>query len=296
MPLDKRIECAQAIKSSLSMRARTHLLGINRSTLFYKPKKPPENRQKIVDGIIQLYSKHPALGYRRISALLLSEYNIPMNRKAVYAAMKELNIRGVVPKRNLSLNRSKEYRYPYLLKQSPPKNVGDAWAVDITYIKHKSGFFYVTCIIDVVSRMIVGYNISNTLDTKSSLIALEQALAIHKSPRILNSDQGVQFTSNEWVNALKERGILISMDGKGRWADNIAIERFWRSLKYEEVYLRSYESMTEASKCIADFIKWYNNTRPHQALNYKTPKNVYFKGVDEAARLQHTREAQKQST
>jgi len=248
------------------MRSKTTLLDINRSTLFYKPKTMPIDKQKVREHITTLYLEQPTLGYRRITALLASQYGITMNRKAVYLAMVELEIKGITPKRNLSLNRTKEHRYPYLLKTHPPAKPGDAWAIDITYIKHKGGYFYVTCIIDIVSRMVVGYAINNTLDTKGSLDA--------------------------WVNFLAEKGIKISMDGKGRWADNIFIERFWRSLKYEEVYLRSYESLEQARKYIIQFIEWYNNTRPHQSLKYKAPKNVYFKAVDEATQLAETNNTQ----
>jgi putative transposase len=292
MPLSVRKQLINDIKSPLSIRTRAHLLRINRSSLFYRAKSVSTEKQRLHECIIDLYTKRPALGYRRIKALLESQYSIVVSKKTVQAAMKQLNIQGVVSKRNLSLNRSKEYRYPYLLKQFPPQHIGDAWAVDITYIKHKNGYFYVTCIIDIVSRMIVGYAISNMLDTHSSLIALEQALARYQAPKILNSDQGVQFTSKEWVSFLAEKGIKISMDGKGRWADNIFIERFWRSLKYEEVYLRSYESLDSARTCIIQFIEWYNGTRPHQSLGYKTPKNVYFDGIDESQHQLQTNNVQ----
>jgi len=292
MPLDERKKLLCTIKTDLSMRSKTTLLDINRSTLFYKPKTMPIDKQKVREHITTLYLEQPTLGYRRITALLASQYGITMNRKAVYLAMVELEIKGITPKRNLSLNRTKEHRYPYLLKTHPPAKPGDAWAIDITYIKHKGGYFYITCIIDIVSRMVVGYAINNTLDTKGSLDALKSALKRYPKPQILNSDQGVQFTSHEWVNFLAEKGIKISMDGKGRWADNIFIERFWRSLKYEEVYLRSYESLEQARKYIIQFIEWYNNTRPHQSLKYKAPKNVYFKAVDEATQLAETNNTQ----
>ena len=166
--------------------------------------------------------------------------------------------------------------YPYLLKEQPPKLPDDVWCVDITYIKTSVGFVYLVALIDVVSRRVMGWTVSPYLETSFCIEALKMALLHGKKPKIINSDQGCQFTSKEWVETLLSQGIQISMDGKGRCLDNIWIERFWRSLKYEEVYLNTYDSVLEARRAIGTYIEWYNNHRLHQALGYRTPAAIYL--------------------
>ena len=261
---------------------------MSRSSLSYKQKSPKEAYQEIVAAIEAIYLERPSLGYRKITVLLKTNYQLIVNKKKVQRIMKKLGLKGIVSKRKLSVNHSKQYRYPYLLKKAELKKANDAWAVDITYIKLPTGYIYVTCIIDIVSRYVVGCYVSTTLDAKSSLKALDQALLSGLKPAILNSDQGVQFTSSEWIKALESHSICISMDGKGRYADNIYIERFWKTLKYEEVFLRSYETVPEARKNISAFIEWYNNRRPHQSLGYKTPKCIYFQPIDDSFTMPHT--------
>ena len=169
--------------------------------------------------------------------------------------------------------------FPYLLKGLKIDHPNQVWKTDITYIKIRNGFIYLTCLIDVFSRKIMGWAVSIFLDTQSCIEALEMACR-HNKPEILNSDQGCQFTSDIWTKRLEQKKIKISMDGKGRWVDNIIIERFWRSLKYEAVFLNCFESVDHAKKCIADYIDFYNKERPHQALKYKTPNEVFSGAVD----------------
>lgn len=205
---------------------------------------------------------------------MLRAQSYDVNRKCVARLMNLLGLKGLCPKKNLSRRRKEDDVFPYLLKMCPPARSNDAWCVDITYIKLVQGFSYLTALIDVVSRKIMGWCLSPFLDTQSCLEAFNMAVVI-AVPLVMNSDQGAQFTSSSWIEAMTQYGIKISMDGKGKCLDNIAIERFWRSVKYEEFYLKCYESLVEARKAIAAYIDFYNSVRPHQALNYKTPNQVY---------------------
>lgn len=285
MPLNLRINYAQTAETKLSMRSRTDLLGINRSTLYYKPraKKNIESTVHIAKYIADIHADRPILGYRKVTEILKREHNLLLNKKRVYGIMKTLRLRGLVPKRNLSLNKTGEYRYPYLLAESPPQKPNDAWAIDITYIKMSVGYVYLHAILDIYSRYIVGYYLSTTLDTQSTLKALESALSSGMKPAILNSDQGVQFTSALWVQSLETNQIAISMDGKGRYQDNIYIERFWRSIKYEVLFLYSRDDVLQISKIIDDYMVWYNTKRPHQGLNHATPSEIYFQKPEKLA-------------
>jgi len=256
------------------MRERTALLSVNRSSLFIKKKE--RDGGSATSSLIQaLYQERPSLGYRKIAVILREKHALNVNHKKVLKLMKQLGIQGIRPKRNLSKNSQKKHVYPYLLKDLPAQHVNDAWCIDITYIRIGKGYAYLAALIDMKSRYIIGWHLSNSLDTAGSIKALENALK-KGSPVIINSDQGVQYTSAAWLKKLKENKILISMDGKGRFADNILIERFWRSIKYEDIYLNHYGSMVAAQAGIENYFNYYNNERPHQALGYKTPQNIYY--------------------
>jgi putative transposase len=188
--------------------------------------------------------------------------------------MKEMRLQAVYPKKNLSKRNQSHKVYGYLLNTHPPRKPHDAWCVDITYIKISSGFLYLTALIDVVSRCVVGHHVSTSLETESCLRALEMAVNRGLRPAIINSDQGCQFTSQEWLYGLALLKVKVSMDGKGRCLDNIPIERFWRTVKYEEVYLKTYESVKEARESIEHYISWYNHARRHSALGYNRPYQV----------------------
>lgn len=257
----------------MSVRQKSLLLGINRSSLYYHHQEMGADLVTLMNEIQDIYLSYPFFGYRRITAMLGGRGYF-VNRKCVARLMRLLQLRAIYPQKNLSKRRKEDAVFPYLLKFCPPMKPNDAWCVDITYIKLSQGFVYLTALIDVVSRKIMGWCLSPFLDTHSCLEAFEMALAI-AVPLIMNSDQGSQFTSGGWVEAMTQHNIKMSMDGKGRCLDNIFIERFWRSMKYEEVYLKSYESLTQARKAIAAYIEFYNSARPHQALNYKTPNQVY---------------------
>lgn len=228
-----------------------------------------------MNEIRDLYEKHCFLGYRRITEILNRRMETKVNRKKILRLMRKMGLMAVYPKRKLSNRSEDDPVYPYLLKEKPPLKPNDCWAVDITYIRVCGGYAYLTALIDWVSRRIMSWSLSPFLDARSCLEALSEGLK-EESPKMVNSDQGSQFTSRSWIELLKKNDIEVSMDGKGRCIDNIHIERFWRSLKYEEVYLRSYGSMKEARKSLGSYIKFYNEERPHQSLGYKTPNEVHW--------------------
>lgn len=205
----------------------------------------------------------------------LQKKGLLCNHKKIRRLMRLAGLKTVYPKKKTSAANALHKKYPYLLREMDIANANKVWAIDITYIKLKHGFGYLACIIDIYSRRIMGWDFSPFLETASSLKALDRALK-NGTPEIVNSDQGCQFTSHMWVNALLEKGIKISMDGKGRWADNIYIERFWRTLKYEQIFLNSLENLDQAREKISEFIDHYNQERPHQSLKYETPDQIYF--------------------
>lgn len=265
--------------AKLSKRCRARLLSINLSSCYLTPKPVSSETVTLMNEIQDIYSARPFQGYRRITyELKIRGYAV--NHKKVYRLMNQLGIQAIYPKKNFSKRNMEHKVYPYLLKQHPPLKVHDAWCVDITYIKLKKGFVYLTALIDVVSRCVMGYHLSTCLGTESSLMALEMAIATGYKPVIINSDQGCQFTSQEWLYSLSLLNIRVSMDGKGRAIDNIPIERFWRTLKYEEVYLKSYENVEEARKEIMAYIQWYNHQRPHSRLDKLSPWNVMSQSTE----------------
>ena len=254
------------------------MLGISRSRLYYKRVEPSEEeivlKEQIMARIDYHHTRQPYLGTRKLSALLKDE-GFDAGRKLVRSLMAEMGIRAICPKPNLSKRKYKAGIVPYLLRNAVISFPNQAWSVDITYIKMAHGHMYLTAIIDWFSRKIVGWNLSDTLDTEPVLDALKAAVKAEGIPAIVNSDQGVQFTSDEYKKLLKSLGIRQSMDGKSRWADNIMIERWFRSLKTEEIYVNEYNSPRELRIAIGRYIEKYNNERPHQALEYKTPQTVF---------------------
>lgn len=225
--------------------------------------------------IRDIWERYPFYGYRRITKELRENHGIKVNRKRVHRLMAWGGIQAIYPGPNTSKRNKLHAVHPYLLRNVEITHVNHAWMVDITYLRMPTGFMYLVAIIDVYSRYVVGWSLSNTLETNFCLDALKLGFN-HTTPEIINSDQGCQFTSDDWVNFLRERNIKISMTGKGRCADNIYIERFWRSFKREEFYLNAYENVKELRKAIGAYIEFYNRKRWHQSLGYKTPASVYF--------------------
>lgn len=225
--------------------------------------------------ILDIWLERNNKGWRSIQADLREYKQLIVNHKRIRRLMNKLGIRGILPRSNTSKADRAHYKYPYGLKNLPVTKANMAWCSDITYIKLPQGFVYLVAIVDIYSRRILDYEISNTLEVEFCIRCLERCINIYGRPAIFNSDQGVQYTSQKWTNLLKEYSVLISMDGKGRWADNIWIERIWRTIKYECVYMFGAESLTELKSQLNDYINYYNNYRLHSSLGYKAPTTYY---------------------
>jgi putative transposase len=234
-----------------------------------------------MNEIHDIYIERTFYGYRKVHTKLL-EKGYKHNQKKTKRLMRLMGLKSVCPKKKTTFFAKGSLIHPYLLKGLKIERANQVWQVDITYIKIRGGFLYLTCLIDVYSRKIMGWSLSQFLDTKSCLDALKMSLS-NGVPEIINSDQGCQFTSEEWVAMVREVGSKISMDGKGRWADNIYIERFWRSLKYEIIYMYSFDTIGQAHVAIEKYIKFYNEERPHQSLNYKVPDYAYYHSLGEVS-------------
>lgn len=271
----RRAKIHQGSQAKLSIKRQCQLLGVNRSTVYYRSVKPEDRDVDLMNQIREIWEAQPFYGYRRIREAL-KQRGERVNAKRVRRLMKVMGIEAIYPKPKTSVPAASAVKYPYLLEDLLITEANQVWCVDISYLKLGKGFMYLVALIDVYSRYIVGWSLSNTLETSFCLEALEQGLS-QGVPAIVNSDMGCQFTSHGWIEALEGRGILVSMDGKGRCLDNIYIERFWRSVKYEEVYLKSYESVGELKSAIEAYIEFYNHQRPHQSLGYQTPGQRYWR-------------------
>lgn len=258
--------------TQLSVRGQSELLQINRSMLYYEESDKMENFT-VSNMIAEIYAQYPIYGYRRITAMLQRK-NIVINHKRVQRLMSAMNLYAIYPKPNTSKKDKGAAIFPYLLNNLSITKPHHAWQIDITYLRTVKGFVYLVAIIDMYSRMIVGYRLSNDLCTESCFAALEDAVLKYGMPEILNSDQGAQFTSGAWVKQLTNYGIKISMTGKGRCCDNAYIERLWRAFKYEGSYLHQWNTVEELKRNIVKWVNWYNYKRPHQSLNYATPAEI----------------------
>ena len=253
-------------------------MHIQRSKVYYKPAERSVDeqlrRESIMARIDHWHTQMPGIGTRKLVRQLKNE-GFSVGRKLVRRLMGEMGIQAIYPKANLSNRNFRETIVPYLLQNKAISLPNQVWSIDITYIKMQHSHMYLTAIIDWYSRMIVGWNLPDTLDTGYVIQAVGDVVAAHGAPAILNSDQGCQFTSNAYKTLLRELRIRQSMDGKSRWADNVMIEQWFRSLKTEEIYLNEYPNPRALRKAVAAYIQQYNTVRPHQALEYKTPESVY---------------------
>lgn len=264
--------------NALSLRRQCALLGVARSGV-YRPVKPAnDNDVALMRRIDQLFTAWPFLGSRRMTAMLRAE-GVSVNRKRVQRLMRLMGIAALGPKPRTSKPAPGRRIYPYLLRNVTIERANHVWAADITYIPIGRGFLYLMAIIDWASRAMLAWRLSNTMDVSFCLSALEQALTKFGRPEIFNTDQGSQFTSAAFTGALAEAGVAISMDGRGRWMDNVFIERLWRSLKYEDVFLKGYADGHEARRGIAEWIDFYNHRRPHQALADRAPMAVWREAI-----------------
>ena len=258
----------------LSTRRQCDILSVHRSGLYYKPQGEKQENLEIMRIMDEHYLKHPTAGVIRMQDLLFS-LSIVANHKRVRRLLRLMGLMAIYPKRNLSKLGLSKYIRPYLLKGLKIERPNQVWAIDITYIPMKKGFLYLTAIIDLYSRYIVGWGISNTLDAEASLSVMKQAIKEHGKPEIINSDQGSQFTCEDWIELMTTEGILISMDGKGRAIDNIFIERFWRSLKYDYVYLNPANNGLELYQGLKEYFNYYNNELHHQGISRRIPVELY---------------------
>lgn len=259
----------------LSLRRQSEILGINRTSLYYKPVEPSAWDISIETAIKGLYVKYPFYGSRRTAeALKRKGYNV--GREKVRRIRNELGLYTIYPKPRLSITNKAHKKYPYLLKDLEINRVNHVWASDISYVKVRGkGSAYVVAIVDWYSRYILSYEVCISLEVDFCIAALEAALK-QATPEIFNSDQGSQYTSNDFLEILEGRQIKISMDGKGRCLDNVIIERWWRSLKYEKIFLAEYDTVPDLRLGVKEYVEFYNNERIHQSLNYFTPAEVYF--------------------
>jgi putative transposase len=254
------------------------VLGIARSTAYYPPEPISPEDLALMRRIDELHLEYPFAGSRMLRDLLRQDGHA-IGRKRVQTLMKKMGVEAIYRKPNTSQRHPKHPIYPYLLRSRVIDGANQAWATDITYIPMRRGFVYLCAVIDWYSRRVLAWRLSNTLTTDFCVEAVEEAITRYGRPDIFNTDQGSQFTSTEFTGLLKANGIQISMDGKGCWRDNVFVERLWRSIKYEEVYLKAYDCVSAAKAGLGNYIQFYNTRRPHQSFGGKTPDMIYFAGL-----------------
>ena len=277
MTYRERLALANKENSEISFLRQAKLLDISRSSIYYSPAVNPYDI-KIMNAIDEIYTDCPFYGYRRITPEIKETYHLKVGKKKIITLMKQMGIEAIYPKKkaNLSIPDDSHRKFPYLLKELNILKPNQVWGTDITYIRTKNGFAYLMALLDWFSRYVVAWKLSPTLENNFCVQALEEALGFN-IPKIHNSDQGVQFTSMDYVKILESAKVKISMDGRGRCMDNIFTERLWRSVKYENVYLNDYADLNEAEDGLKNYFKFYNEKRRHQSLDYKTPAQIYFK-------------------
>jgi putative transposase len=262
-------------KSQLSISRQAGVLGISRGSVYYQPRPASDADLKLMRRIDELHMELPFAGSRMLQGLLVQE-GFKVGRLHVATLMKRMCITALYRKPNTSKPAPGHKIYPYLLRNLPVTRPNQVWAMDITYIPMARGFIYLAAVVDWFTRRVLAWRVSITLEADFCVEAVEEALARHGAPEIFNTDQGSQFTSIEFIKVLADREVKISMDGKGAWRDNVFVERLWRTIKYEEVYLRAYANVAEARASIGRYIGFYNSRRPHSSLDGKTPDQAYF--------------------
>jgi putative transposase len=277
MTRSERLALVDHDEPALPVVTQCRLLKIARSTLYYRPVPVSADDLAVMRRMDELHLAWPFYGSRRMAAVLRRE-GWAVNRKRAKRLMKVMAIETIYQKPNTSKGHPDHKVYPYLLRGLTIDRPNQVWCADITYIPMAKGFVYLAAVMDWFSRRVLSWRVSITMETDFCVEALAEAMERHGRPEIFNTDQGVQFTSAAFVDELASRGVQISMDGKGRYLDNIFIERLWRSLKYEEVYIRAYDSVAEARLSLGKWLAFYNDERPHQSLVYRTPREV-FEGV-----------------
>ena len=270
----------------ISITRQCELIDFNRSSYYHKEQNNTEDKMFILKAIDEIYTAIPFYGYRKVyQELKENGCDIGVNRVRDY--MRELGLKVIYPNKKIysTIANAKHKKYSYLLKGLDIIRANQVWSTDITYIKVNGGFVYLAAVIDWYSKAILSHKISNTMDSSLAINVLNDALEKHGAPEIFNTDQGSQYTSQEHIDILIKNNIKISMDGKGRATDNIAIERFWRSAKYENIYIQEYDDIMSLKSGVADYIEFYNNKRFHQSLNYKKPMKVYNESMDNLTKI-----------
>ena len=259
--------------AELSVRRQCELLGLHRSSWYYQPALETAENLRLMRRLDEQYTAHPFFGSRRMTAWLIQQGEA-VNRKRVQRLMRLMGLEAIYPKPRLS-GAGRDHRiYPYLLRDVRIERPDQVWSTDITYVPLACGFMYLAATIDWFSRYVIAWRLSNTLDGSFCLEMLEEALGRGR-PEVFNTDQGVQFTATAWVQRLESAGVAVSMDGRGRCLDNVFVERLWRSVKYEDIYLHGYEGVAELERGLGHYFAFYNEERLHQALDYRTPGSVY---------------------
>ena len=262
-------------RQRLPVTRQCQLLAVPRSSVYVRAQPVTATDLPLMRLLDELYLKWPFYGSRRLCHALQQQGH-RVNRKRIQRLMRQMGLRAIYPKPRTSQPGKGHKTYPYLLRGLSIERANQVWASDICYIPMVKGFMYLTVIMDWYSRRVLAWRVSNTLDTEACVGALEEALGRYGAPEIFNTDQGAQYTSEAFTTVLQSHGVTISMDGKGRWVDNVFVERLWRSVKYEDVYLRAYETPAALRAGLTNYFTFYNTERGHQALNRQTPDAIYF--------------------
>lgn len=262
----------------LSVTRQAELLGISRGSVYYLPRPVSEDDLRLMRRLDELHLEHPFMGARMLRDQLWRE-GLNVGRRHVTTLMRRMGIEALCPQPGSSKPAPGHKVYPYLLRKLAITRSNQVWALDTTYIAMARGFVYLTAVVDVGSRKVLAHKVAITLEACHAREVLEQAFARHGAPEIVNTDQGSQFTAIEFTEAVLSRGCRLSMDGRGAWRDNVFVERLWRSVKYERVYLKAYDSVSAARADIADYLAWYNEHRAHSSLDRLTPDQAYFAGL-----------------
>ena len=274
--MERAAELIEPQHPKLSMRTQCQLLGVSRSSLDYEAVAESAQNVRLKRLLDELFLRDPCLGTRRLVTVLERDHGLEVNRKRLQRLRREMGIEAIYCKPRTSIAAKASRIYPYLLRDLAITHADQVWCADITYVPMPRGNAYLCAVMDWHTRYVLGWAVSNTMDTTLCLLALERAKARAGCvPAIFNTDQGSQFSSQEWTGRLKDWGVQISMDGRGRWMDNVFIERLWRSIKYEDIYLKGYATVPELEQGVASWMKHYNTWRPHQALGNRTPAEAY---------------------
>ena len=262
---------------TLSVRRQCELVGLSRATYYWQPAGETVLNLELMRLIDREYTRAPFYGYRKMTVRLNRQYGYAINPKRVARLMRKMGLQAVYPRPRTSIPNKEHKKYPYLLRGLEIRRPNQVWATDITYVPMPQGFMYLVAIMDWYSRYVIAWQISNTLDGAFCLATLRSALQ-HGKPEIFNSDQGSQFTAHDFTHELEQAGVRISMDGRGRAFDNIFVERLWRSVKYEDIYIKEYATVAALFAGLEDYFALYNYERPHENLDYRTPADVHFAG------------------